>query len=189
MQGEAGAAVLAALAAGDLTGRSSAARDAHRLVTGYVRTNLHRRDAPGCRNESWQLGSGPIAAAYKMVVNPRRKQSGLRWGSDGANAVGPPRVLYEGETSQWDAFWERSINQGPNQLPTTRTTLTDSASSRRINLDEPGAEEDNNLDSGFSRCRDVCGASSPRGLPIDLHVVHRAGGVISPLEADHGPER
>ena len=84
--------------------------EAHRLVTGYVRTNLHRMDYPRYREEGWQIGSGHIEAACKTVVNQRLKQSGMRWGGDGADAVCHLRALYEGETSQWDAFWERSIN-------------------------------------------------------------------------------
>ncbi len=45
------------------------------------------------------------------MVNQRLNQSGMRWGSDGAGAVSHPLALYEGESGQWDAFWERSINE------------------------------------------------------------------------------
>ena len=110
MKHEGGDAILATLEALDLTGRSDAVRETHRLVTGYVRNNLHRMDYPRYREEGWQIGSGHIEAACKTVVNQRLKQSGMRWGSDGADAVCHLRALYEGETSQWDAFWERSIN-------------------------------------------------------------------------------
>ena len=79
-------------------------------MTGYVRNNLHRMDYPRYRKEGWQIGSGHIEAACKTVVNQRLKQSGMRWGCDGADAVCHLRALYEGETRQWDAFWERSIN-------------------------------------------------------------------------------
>jgi hypothetical protein len=107
---EGGGAILATLGALDLEGRSPAAREAHRLVTGYVRNNLHRMDYPRYRDEGWQIGSGHIEAACKTVVNQRLKQSGMRWGGDGADAVCHLRALYEGETGQWDAFWDRSIN-------------------------------------------------------------------------------
>jgi hypothetical protein len=110
MKHEGGAAILATLEALDLEGRSAAAREEHRLVTGYVRTNLHRMDYPRYRAEGWQIGSGHIEAACKTVVNQRLKQSGMRWGCDGADAVCHLRALYEGEAGQWDAFWERSIN-------------------------------------------------------------------------------
>jgi hypothetical protein len=110
MKHEGGGAILATLEALDLTGRSAAAWEEHRLVTGYVRNNLHRMDYPRYRAEGWQIGSGHIEAACKTVVNQRLKQSGMRWGCDGADAVCHLRALYEGETGQWDAFWERSIN-------------------------------------------------------------------------------
>ncbi len=105
-----GDAILATLEALELKGRSDAVRETHRLVTGYVRNNLHRMDYPRYREEGWQIGSGHIEAACKTVVNQRLKQSGMRWGCDGADAVCHLRALYEGEPSQWDAFWERSIN-------------------------------------------------------------------------------
>ena len=107
---EGGDAILATLEALDLNGRSAAAVETHRLVTGYVRNNLHRMDYPHYRKQGWQIGSGHIEAACKTVVNQRLKQSGMRWGGDGADAVCHLRALYEGETGQWDAFWERSIN-------------------------------------------------------------------------------
>jgi hypothetical protein len=110
MKHEGGTAILAALEALDLRGRSPVVVEAHRLVTGYVRNNLHRMDYPRYRSEGWQIGSGHIEAACKTVVNQRLKQSGMRWGRDGADAVCHLRALYEGETGQWDAFWERSIN-------------------------------------------------------------------------------
>ena len=110
MKHEGGDAILATLEALELTGRSDAVRETHRLVTGYVRNNLHRMDYPRYREEGWQIGSGHIEAACKTVVNQRLKQSGMRWGCDGADAVCHLRALYEGEPSQWDAFWERSIN-------------------------------------------------------------------------------
>jgi hypothetical protein len=67
-------------------------------------------DYPHYREQGWQIGSGHIEAACKTVVNQPLKQSGMRWGTDGADAVCHLRALYEGETSQWDAFWARSIN-------------------------------------------------------------------------------
>jgi len=110
MKHEGGDAILATLEALELTGRSDAVRETHRLVTGYVRNNLHRMDSPRYREGGWQIGSGHIEAACKTVVNQRLQQSGIRWGCDGADAVCHLRALYEGEPSQWDAFSERSIN-------------------------------------------------------------------------------
>ncbi len=110
MKHEGGAAILTTLEALDLKGRPAAVLEAHRLVTGYIRNNLHRMDYPRYQAEGWQIGSGHIEAACKTVVNQRLKQSGMRWGGDGADAVCHLRALYEGEPGQWDAFWERAIN-------------------------------------------------------------------------------
>lgn len=110
MKHDGGAAILTELEALDLRGRTPAAQEEHRLTTGYIRNNLHRMDYPRYRAEGWQIGSGHIEAACKTVVNQRLNQSGMRWGGDGADAVCHLRALYEGEPSQWDAFWERSIN-------------------------------------------------------------------------------
>lgn len=107
---EGGPAVLAELKALDQSGRSDSAREVYRQVTQYVGNHIDRMDYPTYRAAGWQIGSGHIEAACKTVVNQRLKQSGMRWGGDGADAVCHLRALYEGETSQWDAFWERSIN-------------------------------------------------------------------------------
>lgn len=110
MKHEGGAAVLKTLEELDLRGRPPATVEEHRLVTGYVRKNLHRMNYPHYREQGWQIGSGHIEAACKTVVNQRLKQSGMRWGCDGADAVCHLRALYEGEICQWNAFWEQSIN-------------------------------------------------------------------------------
>jgi hypothetical protein len=107
---EGGQATLATLECLDLQGRSPAVCEMHRLVSGYVRNNLHRMDYPRYREAGWQIGSGHIEAACKTVVNQRLKQSGMRWGTDGADAVCQLRALYEGDAGQWDAFWAPSIN-------------------------------------------------------------------------------
>lgn len=110
MKHKGGGTVLATLEALDLKGRSPTAVETHRLTIGYVRNNLHRMDYPHYRKEGWPIGSGHIEAACKTVVNQRLKQSGMRWGSDGADALCHLRALYESEPGQWDAFWERSLN-------------------------------------------------------------------------------
>lgn len=107
---EGGQAILATLEALNLRGCSAGTREAHRQVPGYVRNNLHRMDDPRYQAAGWQIGSGHIEAACKTVVNERLKQSGMRWGCDGGDAVCHLRALYEGEPSQWDAFWEPSIH-------------------------------------------------------------------------------
>jgi hypothetical protein len=107
---EGGRAILAELEALDRTGRPAATVEVHRQVRQYLDNHADRMDYPTYLAEGWQIGSGHIEAACKTVVNQRLKLSGMRWGGDGADAVCHLRALYEGESSQWDAFWERSIN-------------------------------------------------------------------------------
>jgi hypothetical protein len=101
---EGGAAVLAALREAEV-GRRPAAREAQRQLLGYFENQVHRMDYPYYRRMGWQIGSGPVEAACKQVVNQRLKGSGMRWGEAGADAVCHLRALFRGEASQWDAFW------------------------------------------------------------------------------------
>ena len=107
---EGGPAILKALEGLDRAGRSGSALEVYRQVTQYIGNHMDRMDYPSYVAAGWQIGSGHIEAACKTVVNQRLKLSGMRWGCDGADAVCHLRALYEGESSQWDAFWERSIN-------------------------------------------------------------------------------
>jgi hypothetical protein len=102
---EGGAAVLATLEAIDLRGKKADAREAHRLVTGYVRSNLFRMDYPRYRANGWLIGSGHVESACKGVVGQRLKGNGMRWSEGGADAVCHLRALFKSETGQWDAFW------------------------------------------------------------------------------------
>jgi hypothetical protein len=107
---EGGRAMLAELESLDRGGRSDSAWEVYRQVKQYVGNHVDRMDYPSYVAAGWQIGSGHIEAACKTVVNQRLKQSGMRWGCDGADTVCHLRALYEGESSQWDAFWEKSIN-------------------------------------------------------------------------------
>jgi hypothetical protein len=102
---EGGAAVLAALTALDVSGRSPAVQEAHRELVGYLTHQVHRMDYPSYRAKGWQIGSGPVESACKQVVGQRLKGSGMRWGEAGADAVCHLRALFRSEASQWDAFW------------------------------------------------------------------------------------
>lgn len=90
--------------------RSEAIREGHRLLTGYVRKNLHRMDYPSYQALGWHIGSGPIESACKTVVGQRLKGPGMRWGEDGTDALCHLRALYKGEATQWAHFWNRSLN-------------------------------------------------------------------------------
>jgi hypothetical protein len=102
---EGGAALLAALEGLDRRGRRAEAREAHRLVAGYIRKNVCRMDYPRYRAAGWLIGSGHVEAACKAVVGQRLKGNGMRWSEAGADAVCHLRALFKSEQGQWDAFW------------------------------------------------------------------------------------
>lgn len=101
---EGGQAVLAGLRAVDV-GRKAAAREAHRELLGYFGNQAHRMDYPTYRAKGWLIGSGPVEAACKQVVNQRLKVTGARWSEAGADAVCHLRALFRSEKGQWDAYW------------------------------------------------------------------------------------
>ena len=100
---EGGAAVLADLQAMDVSARSQAVQEAHRVVLVYFTNQVHRMDYPRYRAKGWPIGSGPVEAACKQVVNQRLKGTGMRWGESGADAVCHLRALFRSEKGQWDA--------------------------------------------------------------------------------------
>lgn len=78
-------------------------------VLGYFRNQAHRMDYPTYEANGWYIGSGAVESACKTVVGQRMKGSGMRWSEAGADAVCHVRALYRSESSQWDAFWQRSL--------------------------------------------------------------------------------
>jgi hypothetical protein len=102
---EGGEAVLAALRAVDVSRRSADVQEAHRTLLGYFENQVHRMDYPTYRSKGWLIGSGPVEAACKQVVNQRLKGTGMRWSESGADAVCHLRALFRSEKGQWDACW------------------------------------------------------------------------------------
>jgi len=107
---EGGRSLITELEMMDVSGRSSAAREAHREHLQYFRNHVHKMDYPRYRENGWQIGSGPVEAACKSVVSERLKCSGMRWGRDGADAVCHLRALWLSEPDQWNSFWRDHPN-------------------------------------------------------------------------------
>jgi hypothetical protein len=107
---EGGLSILRALGELDLTSHSPAARQAHADCVRYFQNHQHRMDYPRYLANGWQIGSGPVESACKTVVANRLKGSGMRWGSDGADAVCHLRALYLSQPGQWEAFWKTHPN-------------------------------------------------------------------------------
>ena len=78
-------------------------------VLGYFRNQVHRMDYPTYEANGWYIGSGAVESACKTVVGSRMKGAGMRWREAGAHAVCHVRALYRSESSQWTAFWQRSL--------------------------------------------------------------------------------
>lgn len=107
---EGGAAVLAQLDALEVSDRSAAVQEAHRVHTQYFRNHVTRMDYPRYLAHGWQIGSGPVESACKTVVGARLKGSGMRWGEDGSDAVCHLRALHLSQPGQWEAFWRDHPN-------------------------------------------------------------------------------
>ena len=102
---EGGKVVLTALRQMNVSRRSAEVQQTHRQLVGYFENQVHRMDYPAYRAKGWLIGSGPVEAACKQVVNQRLKGSGMRWSETGADAVCHLRALFRGEKGQWDACW------------------------------------------------------------------------------------
>lgn len=107
---EGGLSILRALEELDLTSHPPSARGAQADCVRYFQNHQHRMDYPRYLANGWQIGSGPVESACKTVVANRLKGSGMRWGSDGADALCQLRALYLSQPGQWDDFWKTYPN-------------------------------------------------------------------------------
>lgn len=110
LKAEGGAAVRASLEAFDVSDQSDSVREVHRRETNYFRNHEHKMDYPHYVSHGWQIGSGPVESACKTVVNNRLAGSGMRWGSEGSDAVCHLRALFLSERDQWEYFWQAYPN-------------------------------------------------------------------------------
>jgi hypothetical protein len=110
MKHEGGAAVLRMLEGLERSGLDAEGLERYRLVTGYIRRNAYRMDYPRYLRSGWQIGSGSMESGCKSVVCQRMCGTGMRWGTDGADALCHLRALLRSEPGQWEAFWNRSVN-------------------------------------------------------------------------------
>lgn len=101
---EGGAALLSWLEGLDLAANPRA-RAAWEEVVTYFRNQHHRMDYPAYLAKGWQIGSGPVESACKLVINQRMDGGGMRWGHEGADAIGHLRALYLSESTLWASFW------------------------------------------------------------------------------------
>ena len=83
--------------------------ESHRLLTNYLRNNLHRTDYPRYLKNGWQIGSGVIESACQSVVGGRLKGPGMRWRPDGTTALCQLRALYKSTDRLGDQYWRTSV--------------------------------------------------------------------------------
>jgi hypothetical protein len=107
---EGGASLVRVLQSLEIDSAAPAAREAHASCLRYFQNHQHRMDYPRYLAQGWQIGSGPVESACKMVVANRLKGSGMRWGGDGSDAVCHLRALYLSQRSQWESFWKNNPN-------------------------------------------------------------------------------
>lgn len=65
----------------------------------YYKNNLDRMDYKSFRNQGLMIGSGPMEAAHRTVIQTRMKRSGQRWTPGGAQAMLNLRVIRE--SNRW----------------------------------------------------------------------------------------
>ena len=94
----------------DRTNHPPSARPVHADCLRYFQNHQHRMDYPRYVANGWQIGSGPVESACKTVVANRLKGSGMRWGTDGSDAVCHLRALYLSQPGQWESFWKNYPN-------------------------------------------------------------------------------
>jgi hypothetical protein len=101
---EGGTAILAWLESLDLTA-TPRARTTWEATKTYFRNQHHRMDYPTYLAKGWQIGSGPMEAGCKLVINERMNGTGMRWGHEGADAMAHLRALYISESTLWTSYW------------------------------------------------------------------------------------
>lgn len=106
---EGGQALLRELESLELSEARPEAIESHRLLTGYLRNNLHRTDYPRYIENGWQIGSGVIESACKSVVGVRLKGPGMRWRPAGTTAMCQLRALYKSTGRLWDQYWRTQV--------------------------------------------------------------------------------
>jgi hypothetical protein len=75
--------------------------EALRLARAYFRKNRARMEYGKLRARGVMIGSGPVEAACKLIVGQRLKGTGMRWSTEGADAMLAVRTaVLNGETAR-----------------------------------------------------------------------------------------
>jgi hypothetical protein len=91
-------------------GRSHDKAEAKRLLRGYLENNRQRMDYPRYEALGLPIGSGEVEAQCKTLVQARCKQSGMRWGRRGIEAILRVRCgLQDGRFERAFERWNGSL--------------------------------------------------------------------------------
>lgn len=103
----------------------------------YFRNQRHRMNYATYVREHLPIASGVIEAACKTLVTQRLKQSGMRWGSQGGQAILTLRSLIQSD--RWEQGWAllRDSYQQTVAVDTSARAPTISAASRHENYQHP----------------------------------------------------
>lgn len=83
--------------------RGSERDDVVRRVIRYLSGNRDKTRYAEFRERGLPIGSGPVEAACKTIVNGRLKRSGMRWSQDGGQHVLNLRTAVK--SNRWAALW------------------------------------------------------------------------------------
>ena len=70
----------------------------------FFANNAHMMTYADFRRRGLPIGSGNVEAACKTLIKQRLCQSGMRWSSEGGQAILDPRTYIK--SGRWDAMWK-----------------------------------------------------------------------------------
>ncbi len=70
----------------------------------FFANNAHMMTYADFRRRGLPIGSGPVEAACKTLIKQRLGQSGMRWSTEGGQAILDPRAYIK--SGRWDAMWK-----------------------------------------------------------------------------------
>lgn len=79
--------------------RTEASKEAKTKLLKYYEEHEDKMQYKTFRNKNYMIGSGPIEAAHRSVIQQRMKLSGQKWSIDGANAIASLRCY--GHSDAW----------------------------------------------------------------------------------------
>ena len=84
--------------------RKSMVNKTRKNLIAYYQSNQNRMQYKSLRDEGLLIGSGPIEAAHRNVIQQRMKLSGQRWTRKGAQQIANLRVA--SKSNQWNKVAE-----------------------------------------------------------------------------------